>query len=169
MSNFNVKNKINEHDRILMEKAEILSRMSDDPRKKVGAIIGYPDGSIVAMGFNDLELGTKNREKILNNKELKNEIIVHAERNAIENASNALNSSAINLAVCSIYVSFAPCEECAKCIIQAGIRRVLFPRMDNSSSSWWKSAERAKKLMRNAGLEFVEVEMQSALQLKLCA
>ena len=166
MSNFNVKNKINEHDRILMEKAEILSRMSDDPRKKVGAIIGYPDGSIVAMGFNDLELGTKNREKILNDKKLKNEVIIHAERNAINNASN---SSAINLAVCSIYVSFAPCEECAKCIIQAGIRRVLFPKMGDPSSSWWESAERAKELMRNAGLEFVEVEMQSALQLKLCA
>lgn len=166
MSNFNIKNKINEHDMILMRKAEMLSCMSDDPRKKVGAIIGYPDGSIVAMGFNDLEPGTKNREKILNNKELKNEIIVHAEKNAI---NNALNSSTINLAVCSIYVSFAPCEECAKCIIQAGIMRVLFPKMDNSSSSWWESAEQAKELMRNAGLEFVEVEMQSALQLKLCA
>ena len=166
MSNLNIKNKINEHDIILMKKADILSCMSDDPRKKVGAIIGYPDGSIAAMGFNDLEPGTKNREKILNDKKLKNEVIIHAERNAI---NNALNSSAINLAVCSIYVSFAPCKECAKCIVQAGIRRVPFPKMDDPSSSWRESAERAKGLMRNAGLEFVEVEMQSALQLKLCA
>ena len=168
MVNFSFKNKINEHDSIFMWKAHRVSSISDDPSKKVGAIIGYPDGSIVGMGFNDLKPGTENREEILNNKEHKNKIIIHAERNAIDNVRNSLNFSSMGLKMCSIYVSFAPCEECAKYIIQAGIGRVVFPKMD-PSSSWWESAERAKELMRNAELELVEVEMQSVLQLKLCA
>ena len=168
MINFSVKSKTNEQDRIFMWKVHRISSISDDPRKKVGSIIGCSDGSIVGMGFNDLKPGTENRKEILNNKEHKNKIITHAERNAIDNARNFLNFSSMGLEMCSIYVSFAPCEECAKYIIQAGIGRVVFPKMD-PSSSWWESAERAKELMRNAGLELVEVEMQSVLQLKLCA
>ena len=168
MTNFDIKSKTNEYDMIFMWKVDMISCISDDPRKKVGAIIGCPDGSIVGMGFNDLRPGTENREEILNNKERKNEVIIHAERNAIDNALNSPNSSSIDWSICSIYVSFAPCEKCARYIIQTDMRRVVFPKMD-PSSSWRESAEQAKELMSNAGLELVEVEMQPVLPLNLCA
>lgn len=159
MENSNIENKIGMRDIMFMVATEITSWRSKDPNKQVGAIIGCPDGTIVAKGINDLPPGIKNREKILNNREAKLRCIIHAEKNAI------LNAREKDLIGCSIYVyPLPPCADCAEEIIRANIKRVVSPVIDQSSK-WWESTELGKRRMKNAGLDVVEFEINSIPQL----
>lgn len=144
---------MNEYDIRFMEMARQVSKKSDDPNKKVGAVIVNLEMGIVSTGFNNIPLGIKDREEILNNKDYKNQCIIHAEKEAIISVSTRAA-----LLGCSIYVyPLPPCAQCASLIIWSGISRVIFPKVDKSSS-WHKSVSFGKKLMIGAGLELVEVD-----------
>lgn len=144
---------MNEYDIKFMELAQQVSKKSDDPRKKVGSVIVNPEGGIVSMGFNNIPLGIKNREKILSNKEFKNRCIIHAEEHAI--ISTNIRAALLG---CSIYVyPLPPCERCASLIVYSGIRKVVFLEVDRSSS-WYKPGLLAQELMSDAGLKLVKIE-----------
>ena len=79
--------------------------------------------------------------------ETKYPFVVHAELNAILNSTQKLNG-------CSIYVSLFPCNECAKAIIQSGIRRIVY------ESDKYAAAEgtiASKKMLEAAGVELVQL------------
>lgn len=125
---------------------------SKDPSTKVGAVIVDDERRVVSLGYNGLPRGVHDDSTILNNKELKLQIVKHAEENAILN-------SLLRPAGCTIYVTHHPCASCAGSIIQSGISRVVFPTvpLDNTfSQRWQESILLAQKILEEAGVEVLQ-------------
>ena len=94
------------------------ARNSKDPSTKVGCVIVGQDNEIVSSGCNGMVSGSD--EKYLPFvAPMKYRVVVHAEMNAIISAKQ-------NLEGCTMYVTDAPCEQCLKHILQAGIRTVYY-------------------------------------------
>lgn len=98
---------------------------SKDPATQVGACIVSPDKRIVGIGYNGMPRGCPDGELPwgkTSKDELENKYmyVCHAEMNAIMNKNSA------SVEGCTIYVALFPCNECAKMIIQAGIKEVIY-------------------------------------------
>lgn len=104
--------------------AKLASLRSKDPSTQVGACIVSPDRIILSTGYNGFPKGCSDddypwaREGDVN--DTKYPYVVHAELNAI------LNAGGKDLHGATIYVALFPCNECAKAIIQSGIREVVY-------------------------------------------
>ena len=110
-------------DKTYMRMAEQLSQLSYAERKKVGALI-VKGTQIISEGYNGTPSGFDNRcERVDYLDELyTKEEVLHAESNAITKLARTTNSSDRS----TLYVTLAPCFECSKLIIQAGISRVVY-------------------------------------------
>lgn len=117
----NKDNKQTELDRRYMKMAVIWSENSYCRRRKVGALI-VKDKMIISDGYNGTPAGFENVCEDEENKTLS--YVLHAEANAITKIACSNNSSS----GATLYVTDAPCIECAKLIIQAGIKRVVYSR-----------------------------------------
>ncbi len=111
-------------DEYFMGVAKLSGMRSKDPNTQVGACIVSPDNKILSMGYNGFPMGCSDdvfpwaREgDPLENKYF---YTTHSELNAI------LNYRGGSLEGAKLYVSLFPCNECAKAIIQAGIRTVIY-------------------------------------------
>ena len=111
-------------DEYFMGMAKLSSLRSKDPNTKVGACIVDAEHKVVSNGYNGMPTGIDeskiswNRGEGLDSKYL---YVCHAEFNAI---LNTRNGSA--LSGCKIYVTLFPCNECAKAIVQVGIKEVIY-------------------------------------------
>lgn len=115
-----------EKNRLLDERylrmARIWSENSYCVRRKVGALI-VKDKMIISDGFNGTPSGFPNICEDENDTTFP--FVLHAEANAITKVARSNNSSEGG----TLYVTASPCLECAKLIIQAGIRRVVFSEL----------------------------------------
>ena len=112
-------------DEYFMGIAMLAARRSKDPNTQVGACIVSPDNIIISTGYNGMPKGCSDDEfpwdrKGENEAATKYPYVVHAELNAI------LNASGRDLRGSRIYVALFPCNECAKAIIQSGIKEVMY-------------------------------------------
>jgi dCMP deaminase len=139
--------------------AKEISTWSKDPSTKVGAIVVGCDGQILSQGFNGFPRGINDSEDRLNNRERKYELVVHAEMNAIYNAS--LNG--VSLKDSTLYVYGLPiCNECAKGIIQVGIKKVVAMRPKVYNTKWDKSNKNAEAIFREAEVMYlIDIEEES--------
>lgn len=110
-------------DSYFMGLAHLSALRSKDPSTQVGAAIVNQNNKIVGIGYNGFPIGLDDdlypwaREGSFT--QTKYAYVVHAELNAILNATSSLEG-------CSIYVSLFPCNECAKAIVQSGIKTVVY-------------------------------------------
>jgi dCMP deaminase len=111
-----------ELDRRYLRMARIWSENSYCKRRQVGALI-VKDNRIISDGYNGTPSGFENVCEDENN--ITKPYVLHAEANAITKVAASSNSSKD----ATIYVTSAPCIECAKLIIQAGISRVVYSEM----------------------------------------
>ncbi len=130
-------------DKRYMRMAFIWSENSYCKRRKVGALL-VKDKMIISDGYNGTPSGFENICEDENN--VTKPYVLHAEANAITKVARSNNSS--NGA--TLYVTSSPCIECAKLIIQAGIRRVVY-------SDAYRLSDGVDLLSR-AGIELVLVE-----------
>lgn len=105
--------------------AELSARRSKDPNTQVGCCIASPYNKIYSLGYNGLPRGLSDDEfpwdnKSKNPEETKYPYVCHSELNAI------LNFNGHTLHGYRLYVTLFPCNECAKAIIQAGIKEVIY-------------------------------------------
>ena len=112
-------------DEYFMGIAMLAARRSKDPNTQVGACIVSDDNIIISTGYNGMPKGCSDDEfpwdrKGENEAATKYPYVVHAELNAIHNASGR------DLRGSRIYVALFPCNECAKAIIQSGIKEVMY-------------------------------------------
>ncbi len=130
--------------------AHLSGMRSKDPNTQVGCCIVSPDHKILSMGYNGLPVGLSDdafpwdREGELD--ESKYGYVAHSELNAI------LNYRGGSLEGTTMYVSLFPCNECAKAIIQAGIRRVVY---DDDKYSGTPANRASKKMFDAAGVEYI--------------
>src|SRR5438045_9151370 len=121
---------LNKWDGRFLEVAKVAAKWSKDPNAQVGAVIVDPQGQIAGVGYNGLPKNVEDSVERLSDNEKKNEMIVHAEENAIIGAGGRARGG-------SIYVFGKPvCARCAGTIIQSGIARVIGERPKDESSKW---------------------------------
>jgi dCMP deaminase len=106
-------------DQRYLKMAIIWAQNSYCKRRKVGALL-VKDKMIISDGYNGTPAGFENICEDENN--LTKPYVLHAEANAITKVAKSGNSSL----GATLYVTSSPCLECAKLIIQAGIKRVIF-------------------------------------------
>ena len=105
-------------DHSYLEMAEIWARNSYCKRRKVGALL-VKDRMIISDGYNGTPSGFEN---ICEEDGVTKPYVLHAEANAITKVAKSGNSSQ----GATLYVTASPCLECAKLIIQSGIKRVVY-------------------------------------------
>lgn len=133
-----------------LELAKSVAGWSKDPRTSVGACIVGQHGQIVSQGYNGFPRGIDDDHSRLTNRETKLRYVVHAELNAILNALLSGSSTKDS----SIFVAGKPvCHECAKAIIQAGIKHVVYDTEIGDDSDWRDSNLFALQLLKEAGIE----------------
>jgi dCMP deaminase len=146
------------HGRFL-DLATLVGSWSKDPSMKVGAVIVAPDRSVLGTGYNGFPRGVVDRKEWLDHRPTKYMTIVHAELNAILAANAVLRGSEATL-YCS---AGFPCPDCMKHIIQAGIRRVVFPpqfvrSVDTAQAiDWDERSAHSAAMAEDAGVTLVRV------------
>lgn len=136
-------------DDYFMAVAKLSGMRSKDPSTQVGACVVDEDNRIVGIGYNGFPRGCSD-DKLPWNRAAADELdtkypyVCHAEMNAI------MNKNVASLKGCTMYVALFPCNECAKLIIQSGIRRVVF-LSDKYHAMPFMSASR--RLLDMAGVE----------------
>ncbi len=135
-------------DEYFMGVALLAARRSKDPNTQVGACIVSEDNIILSTGYNGFPAGCSDDEYPWEREgedgKTKYPYVVHAELNAI------LNSGGRSLHGARIYVALFPCNECAKAIIQSGIREVVYlsDKYDGISTNL-----ASKRMLRSAGVK----------------
>lgn len=131
----------------------LLSAMrSKDPQTQVGACIVNQENRIVGIGYNGFPRGCSDEEfpweREGNFLKTKYPYVVHAEQNAILNSMGSLKG-------CRLYVSLFPCHECAKYIIQSGIREIVF-MSDKYAAT--ESTCASKRMLDAAGVKYRQMK-----------
>lgn len=138
------------HDRYL-ELAQQIASWSKDPSSKIGAIAVGSKGQVLAQGYNGFPRGIEDSEIRFENKELKYKYVVHAEMNLIYNASY----NGVSLDGSTVYITGLPvCSECAKGLIQVGVREVIMPSQEDTPDKWVQSFKLSKELFEEAGVHW---------------
>lgn len=132
--------------------AKEISTWSKDPSTKVGAVVIGNNGEVLSQGYNGFPRSIKDTPQRLKDREKKYNLVVHAEMNAIYNAS--LNG--VSLKGSTLYVYGLPiCNECAKGVIQVGIDKVIATRPADYNKEWDESIKDAKALFKEAEVEYI--------------
>jgi len=112
-----------------IELARTIAQWSKDPSTQCGAVIIGKSGQVLSQGYNGFARGMSDNEELYNNRESKYSRIVHAEMNAIYNASR----TGVSLEGATAYVHGLPCcHECAKALIQVGVKEVVTTKTNNT-------------------------------------
>lgn len=129
---------INKH-QFYMSLAQQIATASYAERNKVGALL-EKDGNIIAFGYNGTPAGFDNKCEIDENT-TKPEVL-HAESNAIAKCARSTQSAEGS----TLYVTLSPCLECAKLIIQSGIKAVYYKDLYRTTNGL--------ELLQQAGISF---------------
>ena len=140
MTQFKIESLLKWHN-TFMKIAGIISNHSYAKRSKVGAIL-VKDKRIISIGYNGTPHGFNNTCEMKN--ETKKEVL-HAESNCITKCAKSNESSENSI----LYVTLSPCIECAKLIIQSGIKEVYFKEKYRDDSGL--------KLLLKAKIKYYEV------------
>jgi dCMP deaminase len=134
--------------------ADFIGQRSKDPRTQVGAVIVRPDKTIAATGYNGFPRAIEDKPELLNDRDAKYKRVIHAEMNAILTAKEPLNGY-------TLYTSLHPCDRCAAHVVQAGIKKVVFPHLTPPMLERWAGKidfDTAKAIFAEAGVEVVQID-----------
>lgn len=137
-----------------MEMAELVATWSKDPSTKVGAVIVGSEGRILATGYNGFPRGIEDNESRYNDRHTKLLYVVHGEMNALYNALQ----HGVDVNGATIYCTFPICSECAKGIIQAGIKKVVIPYFNSitlmtNKPHWLEQWKISATFFKEVGIE----------------
>lgn len=130
-------------DECFMRMANLIALRSKDPSTQAGSVVVNYDNVVVGVGYNGFPRGIENdalpwdREGDYEN--TKYAYVCHAEENAIYNANNSTKG-------CKIYCNLFPCNECAKTIIQNGIKEVIYESDKYADTPIVKASKKLFKL-----------------------
>ncbi len=136
-------------DEYFMAVAKLAGMRSKDPNSPVGSCIVSSDNKILSMGYNGFPIGCSDDEfpweRDGEEGETKYPYVVHSELNAI------LNYRGGSLDGAKLYVSLFPCNECAKAIIQAGIKTIIY---DDDKYDGTPAVMASKRMLDAAGVRY---------------
>ena len=139
-------------DEYFMDIAILSAKRSKDPDTQVGACLISSDNKIIGVGYNGMPRGCSDDEFPWTRPD-KHLYVCHAELNAILNANNfaMVNGS-------KLYCTLFPCNECAKIIIQLGVKNIIYHDdkyhdRDNYAAS--------RRMLASAGIKYEEYEKKN--------
>ena len=134
--------------------AHLSALRSKDPNTQVGACIVDEDNKVVSIGYNGMPRGCNDTdmpwEREGGFKETKYAYVVHAELNAILNSPRSLKNTIL-------YVSLFPCNECAKAIIQSGIKKIYY---ESDKYNGTDGNVVSKKMLDAAGVKYEQLPFE---------
>jgi dCMP deaminase len=131
--------------------ANTVKLKSKDKYTQIGAVIVGEDGEIVSTGYNSFPRGLDDGIDSRQDRPEKYYWFEHAERNAIYNAARI----GVSTKGTTMYLSCGlPCADCARGIINAGVRRIFCERVDVTKGDMWKeSQERSWDMFMETGVD----------------
>ncbi len=130
-------------DECFMRMAHVIALRSKDPSTQNGAVVATPDNVVVGLGYNGWPRGI-NADELPWEREgdfdkTKYAYVCHAEENAIYNSNRETKGD-------KLYCTLFPCNECAKTIIQTGIKEVIYESDKYADLPAFRSGRRLLKL-----------------------
>ncbi len=146
-----MKTTLTKWDQRYLSLAKEVSTWSKDPSTQVGAVTVGSKKEVLSQGFNGFPRGIHDTDERYNNRDIKYKLVVHAEMNAIYNATY----SGASLDGATLYVYGLPiCSECAKGIIQVGIKKVVVEK-SKELDNWNESVQLSKEMFDESGVELI--------------
>ena len=140
-------------DEYFMGISKLSGMRSKDPHTQVGACIVSEDNKILSMGYNGFPIGCSDDEFPWEREggmlDTKYAFVTHSELNAI------LNYRGGSLVGAKLYVSLFPCNECAKAIIQAGIKTIVY---ECDKYADMPSTKASKRMLDAAGVRYYQYQ-----------
>jgi len=153
-------------DEYFLNMAMFTAHMSKDPSTKVGAVLTSKDRTVLSTGYNGFPRNVIDSEARLNNREVKLELVVHAEMNAVLAAARIGTSTRDSV----LYVAATdgthevwggpPCVRCTVECMQAGVVEFVSRPMKLAPSRWYDSIRKAKEIILEAGLKYREIPLR---------
>jgi dCMP deaminase len=137
-------NKQDKFDLVYLRMAQIWAENSYCKRSQVGCLI-VKNKTIISDGYNGTPTGFPNVCEDCENRTLPT--VLHAEANAITKLAKSTNSAE----GATLYVTLSPCFECAKLIIQAGIKRIVYSETYRNTDSF--------ELFEKAGIQIKQITL----------
>ena len=131
-----------------LELAKHISGWSKDPSTKVGCIVVGEDREIRSTGFNGFPRGISDDNDRLTDREKKYPLICHAEENAIMHAARI----GVSLKGSTAYVTWPPCSRCARSLIQAGIKEVVYSTTEEVPERWLDDFNTSTGMLKEANV-----------------
>lgn len=145
-------------DQYFMAVALLAGQRSKDGGTQVGACIVSEDNKILSVGYNGMPIGCNDNQMPWGKEgaplESKYLFVCHAELNAI------LNNDGPSLRGARIYTTLFPCNECAKAIIQCGIKKVIYYSDKYAETD---SVIASKKMFDMVGIEYIPYEKKNKI------
>lgn len=136
--------------------AQHISTWSKDPSTKVGCVVVGEDREIRSTGFNGFPRGINDDEERLMDREKKYPLICHAEENAIMHAARI----GVSLKDSTAYVTWPPCSRCARSLIQAGIREIVYPETGKIPERWIEDFTISDSMLNEAGVAVRSIKIE---------
>ena len=134
--------------------AKQVAEWSKEPSRNIGAVAVGDKGQILSQGYNGFPRGVHDSQERYNDRPTKYKLVVHAEMNVIYNATY----NGVSLDGATLYVHGLPCcSDCAKGIIQVGIKKVVMPAQE-IPEEWIESWKLSQAIFDEAGVgyEFID-------------
>jgi dCMP deaminase len=132
-------------DECFVRMAHVIADRSQDPSTQAGAVVVNEKNIVVGVGYNGWPRGIKNEdlpwEREGDFEDTKYAYVCHAEENAVYNANSTTEG-------CKIYCTLFPCNECAKTIIQNGIKEVIYESDKYADVPAFRASKRMLKLAK---------------------
>jgi len=137
-----------------LDLAKEIASWSKDPSKQIGAVAIGEKGQVLAQGYNGFPRGIDDSEEKYLDRETKYKYVVHAEMNCIYNATY----NGVSLQGATLYIYGLPtCSECAKGLIQVGVKRVVY-QADDIPNIWAESNERTIDMFSEADISYERIQ-----------
>jgi dCMP deaminase len=134
-----------------MSVASTVSKKSKDPSTKVGCVIVADNYEPVSFGCNNFVSGCKEEFMTLERPQ-KYMLIVHAEMNSLIAAKRSLKD-------CRVYVTHAPCPNCLRNLLQAGIKEIVYDKFDTSGHIMdQNSRDAVERLLKSTNVIFRNID-----------
>ena len=137
--------------------ADMIASWSKDPSTKTGAVVIGPDKEIRATGYNGPVRRVYDNIPERMERPTKYDFFEHAERNAVFNAC----LTGVSLKGCTMYCTLTPCTDCARAIIQTGIKAVITyeykSKEDDPKNTWRDKLSYSAQMFKEAGVDYIEL------------
>ena len=138
-------------DDLFMSMAYLVAMKSKDEKTHIGAVIVGDNNEVRSVGYNSFVRRLKDNKKDRQKRPEKYYWMEHAERNAIYNAT----LMGVSLDGCRMYTNGIPCMDCARAVVQSGIREVIVDKTwnDKNSKKWSEHTKRSLKMFSETGVK----------------